>query len=991
MRLSTVCRAALLAALLAFGMEAFAQQPTSTKKSLPKTSYQTANSLSYYEGQNVVAIEIAGRPDLDTARFTHLFVQHAGEPFSIEKVNQTMAAIQHEGKFKEIRLVVEPEATGLDVLMVLEPAIYFGVYEFPGAGWFSYSRLLQVTNYPPEAAYNTEDVRRAQNLLLDYSRQEGFFQAQVTPETVVDHTQGVANVIFHMNLGRHSKFGQVKINGVEPKQAKKLRHDLTTLWARLKGAAVRPGKTYRHKTLNNAVRLLEGKLSHQGRLAAHVNLAGTQYHPESNRAEVTFDVHTGPVIRVKVKGAHLWSWTKKSLLPIYQGAGVNREIVQEGQTALISYFESKGYFSANVSSHFEKQGNAYQILYQITKGRRHKVKNVSLRGNHQIKTEELRPLIAVKKAHFLSRGKYSEKLVRTSVKNLQNFYKSEGFSDATVTPEVVKQEGDIGVTFTIGEDTRDTVHTLRIEGADTLPESQYAPEGLKLKAGGPYSQQLADQDRKNILAHFLNSGYPVATFKETAHAVSKQDPHDIDVVYQITEGPRVMIHDVYTLGRKKTQQRLVNIDIGALKPGTPFNEAQLLTAESHLYDNPGVFDWAEVDPRRRITTQTAEDVLVKVHEAAKNQITYGFGFEVINRGGSVPSGTIALPNLPPIGLPSSFKTNQKTFWGPRGTMEYTRNNVRGKGSSISLTVFAGRLDQRGAAYYIDPHLLWSKWRSTASLTAEHDAENPIYSSNQEGAGYQVQRELGQGTTKTLFFRYNYSHTDLTRLEIPELVSPADRNVRLSTISTAFIRDTRDNILDAHRGMLESANLDFNATQLGSSVDFAKLTTQLAYYKEIGSGIVWANSVRIGLAQQFAGSRVPLSEKFFAGGGSTLRGFPLDSAGPQRKVAVCSQGSTTDCSTIQVPTGGQELLLINSEFRIPLPIKNNLGMAVFYDGGNVFPRPGFHDFTSLYSNNVGLGLRYQTPVGPIRVDVGRNLNPVPGIRPTQYFISIGQAF
>jgi len=86
-----------------------------------------------------------------------------------------------------------------------------------------------------------------------------------------------------------------------------------------------------------------------------------------------------------------------------------------------------------------------------------------------------------------------------------------------------------------------------------------------------------------------------------------------------------------------------------------------------------------------------------------------------------------------------------------------------------------------------------------------------------------------------------------------------------------------------------------------------------------------------------------------------------------------------------------LLLINSEARIPLPFKKGLSLVTFYDGGNVFPIIGFHDFTSLYSNNAGLGLRYATPVGPVRIDVGRNLNPVSGIQATQYFISIGQAF
>jgi translocation and assembly module TamA len=135
----------------------------------------------------------------------------------------------------------------------------------------------------------------------------------------------------------------------------------------------------------------------------------------------------------------------------------------------------------------------------------------------------------------------------------------------------------------------------------------------------------------------------------------------------------------------------------------------------------------------------------------------------------------------------------------------------------------------------------------------------------------------------------------------------------------------------------------------------------------------------------------LSEEFFSGGGNSLRGYPLDGAGPQRQVYVCSTGQTTGCPEIQVPAGGNELLLINSEVRIPLPFKKGLGIVPFYDGGNVFPSVGFHDFTSLYSNNVGIGLRYATPVGPIRIDIGRNLNPIAGINATQYFITIGQAF
>jgi len=547
------------------------------------------------------------------------------------------------------------------------------------------------------------------------------------------------------------------------------------------------------------------------------------------------------------------------------------------------------------------------------------------------------------------------------------------------------------VAFAVQEGSRDIVNSLQIEGADTFPQSNFAPQGLKLAAGKPYSQALVESDRATIVSNYLKAGYLTSTFRQTATIVSKNDPHHINVVYHIEEGPQVVAGEFITLGREQTRQRLIDRDIDSIQPGTPLTETELLTAESRLYDHTGVFDWAEVDPRRQITTQNNEDVLVKVHEAARNTMTYGFGFELINRGGSIPSGTVTVPGLPPVGLPSNFTTSQQTFYGPRGTFQYTRNNVGGKGGSLSFTGFAGRLDQRAAIYYIDPQFLWSKWKATSSISAEIDEENPLYSSRQGLASYQMQRNLFGGKATTMFFRYSFSQTDLSRIVIPNLVPSQDQHIRLSTLAANLTHDTRDNALDEHKGMLDSVEVDFNTTKLGSSADFAKLTAQAAWYKSIPHQIVLANSLRIGFAQPFSGSFVPLSEEFFTGGGNSLRGFPLDGAGPQRPVEVCPNGTTGCGQFINVPSGGNELFLLNSEFRIPLPIKKGLGIVAFYDGGNVFPNVGFHDFTSLYTNNIGLGLRYNTPVGPIRFDVGHNVNPVSGIQSTQYFVSIGQAF
>lgn len=957
-----------------------------------KDSFAQTQILSSYEGQKVTSIEIAGSPENTTSDFSAFFVQKTGEPFSQEKVEQTVAAVEAKSSFKDVRLQVDPDADGVRVLIILEPSFSFGNFLFPGAEQFSYSRLIQIANFPPEAPFNNEDIATDRQNLLTFFRQEGFFEAEVQPETTIDKEHALANVVFHVTLKHRAAFGNLVINGTSAEQIASLNKSLQGWMARGRGAAIRPGKSFHRSTLARATKYIQGQLEKQDRLGAQVKLSGAEYHADSNRADIHFDIQPGPLTHVEVEGAHLFSWTRKSLLPVYQGIGVDDESVQEGKQALVSYFQAKGYFDVTVDAQLREQKSGDVVTYSIAKQKKHKVAEVKVSGNSQISSDKLSPHLSVEKSHIFSPGKFSEKLVRSSVKNLEGVYQSEGFSSVHVVPTVTNAGGDIKISFVVREGPRDTVGSLTIDGADTFPEAKFAPGGLKLGAGKPYSQALVESDRANIIAHYLQAGYLTSSFRQTATVASKSDPHHINVVYHIYEGPQVFAQDVITLGRVKTKQKLIDRDVSSIKPGSPLTETELLTAESKLYSHTGVFDWAEVDPKRQITTQTKEDVVVRVHEAKKNQITYGFGFEVINRGGSIPSGTVAVPGLPPVGLPSNFTTSQTTFYGPRGTFQYTRNNIRGKGESLSFTGFAGRLDQRGAAYYIDPSFLWSSWRATTSFSAERDEENPVFSSQQELGSFQVQRNLDKAKFDTLFLRYSFSQTDLTRIEIPSLVLPQDQHVRLSTLAANVTRDTRDNPLDAHKGMLQSIELDFNTTKLGSSVDFLKASGQAAYYKQGFHNIVFANSLRIGLAQPYAGSRVPLSEAFFTGGGNTLRGFPLDGAGPQREVEVCSSGQTSpNCPFVQVPSGGNELFLINSEARIPLTFKKGLGLVVFYDGGNVFPNVGFHDFTSLYTNNIGVGLRYATPVGPVRIDLGRNLNPTAGITPTQYFISIGQAF
>jgi outer membrane protein assembly factor BamA len=938
-------------------------------------------------------VELAGKPDLDEKDLRPYLTQKEGEPFSHAKIDESIRALKNSGKAKEVELEIRPQPEGVRVMFVLQPAVYFGIYNFPGAQGFAYTRLLQVADYPPRGAYSSLDIAHTRDQLIHFFQQNGYFLAQVQPELQNDPALGLVNVNFRVTLKRRAKFGKIVMDGAPPALEPKLQSAMKAMRARVRGLAIRPGKSYSYRTLQKAPEYLEGRLINENYLGSRVELGGAEYDPTTNRADVHFKVTLGQRAQVRIQGAHVWSWTRRKLLPMYEQSGLDPEIILEGRQNLISYFQSKGYFEVAVDTQTAPQGqNRQDIIYRVTKGPRHSVKDIEILGNHSVSEGDLRGHIEIQKAGFLpfiSHGKFSNQLVRQSVENLQKIYRAEGFSSVKVTPDITKTSGNIIAKFRIEEGPRDLVAGLRLDGNQNVPLEKLAPKGLKLAEGQPYSSKRVDDDRNQIMAQYLRMGYLNASFRATATKVAN-DRHQLNVVYQITEGPRVIIDAVKTLGARATRQSLIDQTV-RLHSEAPLREDEMYSAESRLY-NLGIFDWTQIVPRRQITTQTKEDVLVKVHESKENEIRYGFGFEVINRGGNVPSGTVALPGLPPVGLPTTFQTSEETFWGPRGTFQYTRRNFRGLGESITIGLLGARLDQRVGISWADPYFLGANWDSNATITAERNSENPIFTSRYGDFGFQVRRFLNAAATKTLTLRYGYRQTSLTNLLIPELVPPEDRQLHLSTLAAAYAFDTRDNPLDATQGVYQTVDFDINPRIIGSSDNFARLRAQYARYTTIGAGIVWANSVRLGLAQSFAGSHVPVSELFFSGGGSTLRGFPLNGAGPQRPVPVCSNlADPSTCVQIQVPSGGLELFIVNSELRIPLPIKKGLGIVTFYDGGNVFHSVGFRDFGSGYSNTIGIGLRYKTPVGPVRIDIGHNLNGLPGLKSTQLFITLGQAF
>ena len=951
-----------------------------------------------YDGQTVGAIDLVGNPHRDVEAFRPLIEQKAGEPYSQSKVEASIAALERTGQFPKVGVNVVPDPAGLRLNFLLEPAYYLGMLNFPGAvKLFSYTRLLQVADLPEEDPYDPSRVSVAEKALQDFFRHNGYFQAAIHTDPQIDDAHQLVNLTFSVNLGKQAKISSVFFQGTDASETSRLLHSVRSLRARLTRAILKPGKPYTPERIAAATKLIKRTLSQQHRLSSHVQENPPQYNPKTNRVEVSFKVEVGPVVTVRVTGARLSvlpfmsSRLLKQLIPIYSEGTIDRDLVREGEQNLIDHFQKKGYFNAKVKTTFDRQPEKILLVYEIDKGKKSKVDRIAFQGNHQISEQDLQAVVLVKKARlwFWSHGSVSEKLANQSSKNLEALYRDRGYEEAKVTPQIVVQEPKIDVMFNIQEGEQTLVQKVDIVGNSIPVEELAAPAGLELRAGAPFSPRKLAEDRNRISATYLNLGYLNAEVK-TAVKRYAQDPHRVEVSYTIVEHQMVRVSDLVYLGQNRTRLSLIQ-KTAKLSSESPIKKGDLLEADSRLYDL-NIFDWSSVGPRRPITDQTEESVLVKNHEAKRNEIIYGFGFEVSHRGGNTPSGTVAVPGGPVVGLGNNkIAPSQATYASPLGSVEFIRRNMRGLAETLRASLVLSRLDQRALTTYTQPHFIGSQWSSLSSISIERTTENPLFAASLGDVSFQVERLLSRKNNTRLQIRYDFNKTVLSHLLVPELVLRQDMNVHLSTFSSTVLRDTRDKPLDAHRGSLGTVNLGITPTALGSSANFAKLTGQYAYYKQLHS-VVFANSIRLGLVKSFAGSFVPTSQLYFSGGGSSLRGFPIDEAGPQRIVPFCNVlQHQTGCVNITVPVGGRELFILNSEVRFPLRINKALGGVIFYDGGNVYSAINLPNFVNNYSNTVGLGLRYSTPIGPIRIDVGRNLNPVAGFSATQYYITLGQAF
>jgi len=760
-----------------------------------------------------------------------------------------------------------------------------------------------------------------------------------------------------------------------------------------------------------------------------------EFDAAKNAAAIFLEVTQGPGVEVSVNGAKFSAGELKRLIPIYQEGAVDPDLLEEGKRNIRERLERQGYFDADVSYKIDMRdvkGNAWPgtqetITYTVERGDRHKLVGIEISGNKYFDTELLKSRLQVFQGAFGSPGRFSRRLVDLDAQSMQGLYQANGFLDARVIPWVEDnykgKEGDLFISFTVLEGKQTRVASLRIEGTHAFKEDELLGV-IGSGPGQPYSDFGVSTDRDNILALYFNEGFPEATFSATAERVpatraeeeasvgthhgsppgehkteqsrkeakpAAEQADEVRLVYRIQEGPQTRVRRILISGYEHTRAGVIRREV-RIKPHEPLREGDVVDSQRRLY-NLGIFNRVTIEPQNPTGTDTDKDIALLVEEAKRYTLAYGGGFEVQR---------LASTTNP---------TEGQVQAAPRGILEISKLNLTGRADTLSFKLRGSTLQGRALLGYSAPNTFGnSKLSFQATAFAEKTRDINTFTESRYEGSVQLTDQLN--TRNTLFLRYAFRQVKISDAKIPSDEIPLfNQPTLVSEFGVTWVRDSRNNPADASKGSFNSADFGVSGTYIGSSASFLRFFYQNSTYYPIKRRFSFARSTRFGVLAPYRDTVslsfpapttpplptvIPLPERFFAGGGTSLRGFALNQAGPRDSVSG-------------FPVGGQALLVLNQELRFPMRLPflgTSLGGALFYDGGNVYSRLSRISFrtnlpaptlalqnpslppssTNLpmcvancsnelnyFSHTAGLGFRYKTPVGPIRIDLGYQLN------------------
>jgi outer membrane protein insertion porin family len=939
--------------------------------------------------------DLMGRPvdrvivDVDGVRtddpmLLGLIVTRPGAPLEARAVRESVAHLFGVGRFDDVRVhATAAEAGAVVVRYELVGSRRLADLRFSGTlgvGDGELRRAIGARFGLAAALTSTSDLAR---FLEGFYQERGFLQATVSATT----QEGGGPLVVHIEAGPRATLGALRVEGNAPGSLAKARAAL----------GLTAGQVYDARRVTTRLNDYVASLREQGYYEAQAEHE-VLVADDGRSIELVVTIDAGPHVTVVFEGDPVPLRVRRDLVPIEREGSVDEDLLEDAARNIADYFRAQGYRDASVSFRRADRAGELAIVFDVHRGPAYRIGTVDVQGNESVPLSDLAPVIGLK-----SGAPFLDAQLDADVNALRSVYRRLGYTAVRIQSAAIPEPGPAPVETTVRiivtEGPRTLVNRILIAGNTALDERALRAV-IGTEPGHPLFEPQLALDRDAIALQFLNRGY--ARAEVSVGAQFSDDRTRADLTFTVRQGPQVFVEHVLVVGNERTSADTIRREI-VLQPGDPLSFEGLAESQRRV-SALGLFR------RVRITeidhgAESRRDLLVTVEEAPATSLGYGGGLEAGRRLQRTPTDGGAPDERIEVAPRGFFEIGRRNlFGGNRSVHLFTRLSLRLRSDPVltrdgeqPATDFN---EYRVIGTYRQPRLLRSA-DFVATGVLEQGARTSFDFSRRG-----VRAELARRIRPTVSVAGRYA---LERTEVfNETVSGEDQylidrlfpEVRLSTLSASVIRDTRDDVLGPALGALVGLDGELAARAIGSEVGYIKGFAQAFFFRRLAGPrhIVLATGVRLGLADGFAREvtridengevqvdilgDLPASERFFAGGDTTVRGFALDQLGTPE---------TLDPNGF--PLGGNAVIVLNAELRVP--VWRDLGIAAFMDGGNVFSRVTDISLEDL-RGSAGLGLRYRSPIGPLRVDLGfkldRRVLPNGQLeKPSALHISLGQAF
>jgi len=655
---------------------------------------------------------------------------------------------------------------------------------------------------------------------------------------------------------------------------------------------------------------------------------------------ITFLVQEKPLLRaIEIQGHRALHRDKLlKLLDLKAGEFLDPKRVKDGTEAILSEYRRKGYTHVKLAHEtaVDPATGEATLFLLIDEGRKIKVRAITIEGNERFSDRRIRKVMKTKRAAFWRAGVYREEVLEEDLERVAAFYRREGFQDVNVEQALATDPSGrrLYVTLTITEGPRYTVGMVELTGYQLFSEPELRTR-LMMAPGSVFSQDALQEDVGRLAAAYFDRGYIFAQVEP--ETVLDPATKAMQVTYRITEGELAYIGRIDIRGNSRTKDVVIRREL-RVKPGEPFSGEALRRSRERLY-NLGYFEEINFDHEPG-TGPSHRDLVVEVKETKTGEFSFGGGFSSVDRA---------------VGF---VQIEQRNFdW--RNFPTFT-----GAGQDLRLRTQIGTVRREFDVSFTEP---WFLGRPVSlGLDAFHITRLErrslgfAFDEQRTGGGVRLGKEFTEYLSGSAGYR-------LEEVEISDVTVGASADFRseegtntVSTLSTDWAYDTRDSRFDPTRGQVFRWGVDVAGGVIGGDKDFIRGTASETIIWPFWKRKGWQLELRgrIGVVDAYDDSQeVPIFERFFAGGSSTIRGYEERRVGP------------TDPNTND-PIGGEAMAIGNVD--IVFPIVENIKGSVFFDAGNVWRRVA--SFGEDYKMGTGIGARIKTPIGPVRLDLGLPINP-----------------